>query len=352
MKKRVALKDIAKKVGVSIATVSYVLSKGDESGVSVEMSKKIKKVAKELNYQPNQIAKSLKSGRTFTIGLIVADISNPFFAQIARIAEDTAAKLGYTIIFGSSDENADKSWSLIQFFRNRQVDGFIIVPTEGSEEQIKYLKDQKIPFVLVDRYFSQIPTNYVATDHYKAAYKAVSRLIETGNTKIGIVAYTNPLNHMTKRIEGSFAAMNDHDLEINENWLKKLDFSNVEIETKKAIDNLLVVKNPVDAIFFTTYRLAIFGLLYIKQLGYNVPDDVAVIGFDSGEAYDFHYAPVSHVQQPLTELGRNAVKILIDQITNPDRVKKQIDLEAKLVIRKSCGSLVERQKSKVKRNHQ
>ena len=118
MKKKVSLKDIAERVGVSTATVSYVLSKGKDSGVSEEVSKRVKQAAKELNYQPNQIAKSLKMGKTFTIGLVVADISNPFFAHIARIVEDEAAAKNYTVIFGSSDEKPKKMWRLLQYLRN------------------------------------------------------------------------------------------------------------------------------------------------------------------------------------------------------------------------------------------
>ena len=138
-KKKVGLKEIAKDAGVSIATVSYVLSKGKNSRVSVEMSKKIEKIAKDLNYQPNRIAQSLKSGKTFTIGLIVADISNPFFAHIARIIEDEASKSNYTVIFGSSDEKPDKTMHLLEFFANRQVDGFILAPSRDSKKQILFL---------------------------------------------------------------------------------------------------------------------------------------------------------------------------------------------------------------------
>src|SRR5690606_5499858 len=128
--------------------------------------------AAELNYQPNQIAKSLKSGKSFTIGLIVADISNPFFANIARTIEDEAKKDNYTVIFGSSDENAEKSKDLIDVLVKRQVDGFIIAPTENSETQIEYLIKANIPFVLIDRYFPGIESNYVVTDNHQAAYDA------------------------------------------------------------------------------------------------------------------------------------------------------------------------------------
>src|SRR3546814_206261 len=145
--KKVSLKDIAQRAGVSTALASYVLNgKEKEHRVGKEIAAEIKKIASELNYQPNYVAKSLRSGKTQTIGLIIADISNPFFANIARIVEDEARNKGYTVIIGSSDENADKSWTLLNVLINRQVDGFIIVSSENSENQILYLKEKNIHF--------------------------------------------------------------------------------------------------------------------------------------------------------------------------------------------------------------
>jgi LacI family transcriptional regulator len=337
MNKKVSLKDIAKKVGVSTATVSYALSKDKENKISAAVVEKVKKVAKELNYQPNQIAKSLKSGRTFTIGLIVADISNPFFAQIARIIEDEAAKLGYTVIFGSSDEKSKKSWDLIQLLLNRQVDGFILAPTEGSEAQVQHLKDVKIPFVLIDRYFPQLATNYVVIDNYNAAFGAVERLVKTGNKKIGIIAYSSKLQHMKERIKGYREAMEKNNIEIKTNWVKQIDFFNIKRGIRIAIDELLSDDYPVNAIFFTTNTLAISGLKYLDELNYRVPHNLAIVSFDEGEAFDFYYCPLTHVKQPLQEIGRTAVKILTEQIIDPSLVERKIFLNAKLIIRKSCN---------------
>lgn len=335
--KKVSLKDIAKKVGVSTATVSYVLSEGKVSRVSAKMSEKIKKVAKEMNYQPNQIAKSLKSGRTYTLGLIVADISNPFFAQIARIVEDEAANLNYTVVFGSSDEKPEKSLKLIQFLMNRQVDGFIIVPTEGSKEQIEYLKEHNVPFVLIDRRFPDLDTNYIIIDNYKAAYESTSRLIKTGNKRIGIVAYDSTLDHMKERVRGYKQALKDHGIEPYSKWHKEIKFDAIEEEMGPAIEDLLSGAEPIDAVFFATNTLAIQGLKEIKRLERTIPDDLAVLTFDGGEAFDFFYCPVSYVRQPMADLSKKAVEVLIERISNPDMASQSIILEAELVVRESCG---------------
>ena len=336
MKKKVSLKDIAKKAGVSIATVSYVLSKRENSGISPDVSDRINQIAKELEYRPNQIAKSLQSGKTFTIGLIVADISNPFFAHIARITEDEAKKNNYTVIFGSSDEKASKSEDLIQFLINRQVDGFIIAPAEGSKEQIKMLKRQKIPFVLIDRFFPGIKSNYVVINNYKAAFEATARLIQTGNKAIGIVAYSSKLFHMKERIRGYTVAMEQQGLSIKNSWKHEIDFSRIKQEVNVAIDSMLLSSQPVSAIFFATNTLAVNGLKRINELGIRIPEQLSIIVFDEGDAFDFFYCPLTYVKQPIAEMGKSAVKILIEQIANPERAIEQLCLDAQLVIRESC----------------
>src|SRR5690606_21066348 len=129
---------------------------------------KVRKVAAEMNYQPNLIARGLKFGRTNTIGLVVADISNPFFAMLARNIELEAQKNGYTVLFGSSDEQLDKSQNLINTFLNRQVDGLIIAPVAGAQSQIEELKANGVRFVLMDRGFKDVETNVVVTDNHEA----------------------------------------------------------------------------------------------------------------------------------------------------------------------------------------
>ncbi|MFD2101251.1 LacI family DNA-binding transcriptional regulator [Flagellimonas iocasae] len=334
MKKRTSLKDIAKEAGVSIATVSYVLSKQENSGVSKEVSDRIKEIAKRLNYRPNQIAKSLQSGKSHTIGLIVADISNPFFAHIARIVEDEAKKNGYTVIFGSSDEKAAKSHDLIKFLLNRQVDGFIITPTEGSEGQIQLLKEQNIPFVLIDRYFPSIDTNYVAIDNYKAAFDATKKFLENGKKRIGMIAYSTELNHMKERVQGHKDALGSV---YDEALLQEVAFEGLVEHMPKAINNLVKGKNPVDAIFFATNTLGVVGLKYLAELQLQVPNDIAVIVFDESEVFHFFYCPLTYVKQPLADLAKKAVTVLLNQIKDPGAKTDKVKLNAQLVIGNSSN---------------
>ncbi|MFN2458538.1 MAG: LacI family DNA-binding transcriptional regulator, partial [Chitinophagaceae bacterium] len=228
MDKKTSIKDIASHVGVSTALVSYVLNgKEKEARVGKEIAVKIRKAATKLKYQPNLIAKSLKSGKTHTIGLIVADISNPFFSNLARIIEDEAKDHGYTVIIGSSDESAEKSQVLIDTLLNRQVDGLIIAPADNTQNQVKALLKNKMPFVLVDRYFPGINTNTVSINNYRAANKVVSHLLQNGYEKIGMLMYETSLFHMHERKRGYLQALKDHKIQSNKNWLMEASYLNI-----------------------------------------------------------------------------------------------------------------------------
>lgn len=339
MKKRVSIKDIAEAAGVSTALVSYVLNnKEKEARVGKEMAIKIREIAKQLNYQPNQLAKSLKSGKSYTIGLIVADISNPFFSNIARTIEDEAKKNNYTVIFGSSDENAEKSKDLIEVLINRQVDGFIIAPTENSEEQIQNLENRGIPLVLIDRYFPGRPTNYVVTDNYKASVDAVDHLVSCGYKKVGLVTYQSNLIHICERRRGYEEALRQRNLSLDPSQIAEIRFGNIEHDIPARINKLLNDKDPVDSIFFATNTLALNGLKYINTLDYKIPDDLGIVCFDEGDAFDFFYSPLTHVYQPLFDVASKAVDVLINQINNPQKPKEEIVIASELVIRKSSGA--------------
>ena len=333
MKKKVSLKDIAQEAGVSTALVSYVLTNKEEKArVGQEMAKKIRKIARKLNYQPNHIARSLKSGRSDTIGLIVADISNPFFANIARTIEDEAKRNNYTVIFGSSDENVDKSRDLINVLLNRQVDGLILIPTEGSEQQIKNLQNQNVPFVLIDRYFPDIPASHISINNYESAFNAVTHLIKMGRQQIGMIAYKTALHHISERKRGYTEALGE-----KKSQMKLARYAHLKEDIKLAIDQLLKARKPADAIFFATNSLAIEGLKYINELGIRVPEELAVVSFDESEAFDLFYSPVTYVRQPILEMGKTAVRVLLDQIKDADKPAELVCIDTELVIRRSSG---------------
>lgn len=305
-----------------------------------EIAAKINRIAKELNYHPNHLAKSLRSGKTLTIGLVLADISNPFFANIARIVENQARKHGYTVICGSSDEDAEKSWDLINVLINRQVDGFIIVSSENSEKQIYHLIDQRIPFVLLDRHFPEIKTDFVTTNNHKAAYDAGSHLINRGYRNIGLIAYKSQMHHMRERIRGYRDSLKANHIRFKQDWLKEVTFKNAKTEVKTAIDQMLAPRSAVDAIIFSTYSLAVNGLKHINELQLNVPLDLAIVSFGQAEVFDLYYCPITYLMQQMDELGKTAVDILVARIKNPKEQTKHVLMDAKLIERDSSRAKV------------
>ena len=339
MEKKIALKDVAQQVGVSAALVSYVLNgKEKEARVGADMVKKIRKAAAELNYQPNLIAKSLKMGKTKTIGLIVADISNPFFSSIARIIEDEAKKHGYVVIFGSSDENANNQLDLIDVFSTRLVDAFIIAPAMGTEEQIKNIMNRGVPVVLIDRYFPKISADCVHINNCSAAHKAVKQLIKNARRKIGMVAYDTTQSHMQDRILGYKEALKEKNIRFKKDLLVQVSYQHIEKDIATKLKTLLRPLQ-IDALFFATNSLAVVGLKEINKLKIKVPEELAIISFDESDAFDFFYSPVSYVSQSLTDIGKEAVKLVINRLHNKSKKNTDVIVEAKLIVRESCGSV-------------
>jgi LacI family transcriptional regulator len=337
MHKRASLKDIAKKVGVSTALVSYVLNGQEkEKRVGAEVVKKIRQAAEELNYQPNQIARSLRMQKTKTIGLIVADIANPFFGQLARIVENEANKSGYTVIFGSSDEDESKSAVLINTLLNRQVDGLIIVPAEGTSNQIETLLKKKIPVVLVDRYFPEISVSHVVLDNFQATFDATCHLINSGNKHIAMVAYKSTLIHMKDRIRGYEEAMKMNNLS-DKVHVTEIRYDHYEEDFNNAFGRLVSGDRKIDALLFATSILSISGLFQIQKHCLKIPEDFAFIGFDGGSSFDLFQPPLSFIQQPIEEMGKDSTRILIDLINDSGNIS-QIKLQSKMIIRdpKEC----------------
>lgn len=336
MGKQVSLKDIASRVGVSTALVSYVLNGQEkEKRVGIQMAERIREAARELNYNPNHIARSLRKGSTKTIGLIVADIANPFFGNLARVVEDEAGRHGYTVIFGSSDEDPDKSASLIESLVNRQVDGFIIAPVENSEDQIKELVQRGIPVVLVDRYLDSVVTNYVVLDNYTASFDAVSHLLNKAYKRIGMIGYKTSMVHMQERFSGYQDALLSSMPE-QEVHLGEIRYTHVSADIDRVLDEFVKGPDKMDAIVFATNALTVTGLYYLSKNKIKIPENLAIIGFDGNAAFDFFYSPLTYIEQPIDEMGKQAVKLLLDQMNGSDQ-PVQVRLQHKLVKRVSSG---------------
>ncbi len=336
MNKKPSIKDIAREAGISIATVSYVLNnKYKDFKISEEMAAKVRAVAARLNYQPSFIARSLKSGTTKTIGLVLEDISNPFFGNLASIIEKEAQAAGYTVIIGCHYEESEKSERLIDTLLTRQVDGIIITPVDGSEQQVLKLQAAGMPFVLVDRYFSSIPSNTVTINNFDIAYQAVSHLLQQGYRQVGMIAFRSGFEHMDDRINGYKQALKDHGIKVPAGFLQKVDFHDVEKGIRNALTKLLSRSDRADALFFVNNVTGMAALNVIHKMKLVVPDELGLVSFDQRDAFDYFYSPLTYIEQNLKEIGEQAVKLLVRVLG--DKKAKPIHqvVAAKLIIRDS-----------------
>lgn len=317
--KKTSLKDIAEAAGVSTALVSFVLNgKKKEYRVGEETARRILKIANEMNYQPNLAAKSLRSGRTKTIGLVVSDISNPFFSQMARVLEDEATQRGYTVLFGSSDEKKEKMSRIVSDLINKGVDGLIIVPCDNSEKSIAALVNNNVPIVLFDRYFPEINVSYVALNNFNASYFSTKHLLDAGYKAPCMVAYDVNLIHMKERIRGYRQAMTD---------AGKKNLANVvflkQDAPRKSADRLLpkMIDGGADAFLFATNMISLACLYTIKDMGEEIASRIGLVGFDGNPVFDFFNASISYIKQPIDILVQKALEILIDIIDNGNTVQ-------------------------------
>ncbi|PTT00163.1 LacI family transcriptional regulator [Flavobacterium plurextorum] len=333
--KKVSIKDVALKAGVSIASVSYVLNNKTDSRIGKETADKVIKAAQELNYRANTAAKNLKTQRTNIIGLIVADIANPYFSQIARIIENEANKKGYTLIIGSSDENKEKFESLINMFYHRQAEGLIIAPVENSEACLQKLQKQNIPFVFIDRYLPKMQADNIQINNYQISYNVTEHLIEQKRKNILLVAYQTMLDHLIQRTEGFKDALKKHNLHYTQSNILRINKDHIDQDIDNGFSTLFESDSKPDAIFFTSNKLAISGLKKLMKLGIAIPKDLAIVAFDETEAYELFSVPLSYVSQPLSDIGIAAVELLHDKITDPLLPFQSIVLSAQMHIKDS-----------------
>lgn len=331
MLKRVSLKTIANELGVSSATVSLVLNGKNQNGrVGKEMSRKILDKAAELNYIPNTLAKSLKVGRSRTIGLIIADISNLFFGALAFHIQSYAEEKGYTVIIGNTNEQLGEMEKLINFLYARQVEGLIITPTEKSQTLLKRLIHNKMPFVLVDRTFPELPVNSVLINNYEISYQSTLQLIQKGCKRIGLVTYKQDHYHINERRLGCEDALKHNGLYYPD-MMEEVRYDFLKKDMENAIYNLISRKEKIDGIFFTTNSISINGVKELIKNNLNIQKDIQVLCFDENDAFYILPYTIPFIRQPIKEMAKNAVKLLFDQIEMKEEGIRNLVVGAELV---------------------
>ncbi|SKB47252.1 LacI family DNA-binding transcriptional regulator [Daejeonella lutea] len=335
MKKRSSITDIANVLKISPTTVSFILNgKAREKRISVELVEKVEKYIAEVGYKPNSLARSLRTGKTNIIGLMVESISNPFFATIARRIEELAYKNGYKIIYSSTDNNTVRTKELIQMFRERHVDGYIISPPEGIEEDVSSLINAGIPVVFFDRYLTDVAVDSVTIDNFSSSYDAVKHLISTGCRNIGFVTLDSLQTQMQDRLSGYEKAIEEAGLTLH---VKEIGFNQSTENIVRHIVTFLKRSVKLDAIFFATNYLGISGLKAIRTLELDVPNDLSVITFDDHELFELHKPSITAIFQPVDEISDKVINILLNKMKSGAKHKKEqnLVLPTELVIRDS-----------------
>jgi LacI family transcriptional regulator len=332
--KGISIKDIAQQAGVSPTTVSFVLNgKGKEKRISEQVSKRILKIAGKLKYKPNQLARGLRTGKTKTIGLIVEDIANNFFANVAKVVEDEADKYGYKVLFGSTEDDEEKARGLLEVLRYRQVDGYIITPTLNLDKDIATLQK---PVVLMDRYFPNVKdSSYVVVDNYQGAMTAVDHLVAQGYKHIGIITTTSHQIQMQQRLEGFNAALKKHGLPAGKNVIKRLPFDLDRPGYTQEITKYLQNNRELDAVFFATNYLGICGIESIRSLGLQIGAELGMVSFDDHDIFRLLSPAVTCVAQPVEEIGRTLIRILMEELDETSEAARQVVLPLELRERES-----------------
>lgn len=332
---KVSLKVLANEVGVSVATVSLVLSgKGKNGRVSKKTAQKIIDKANELNYVPNSLAKGLKMGQSETIGLIVADISNVFFGTLALHIQNYAEKHGYTVIIGNTNERVEEMAKMINLMNARQVDGLIITPTEGSDKLVKHLIDNNKPLVLIDRSFPELNADSVLINNFEISYTSTKQLIRQGCRNIAFVTYKQDHYHINERRRGFTEAMKDEGAYNAEN-IREVRYEFLRSDMEKAISYIISRKEKIDGVFFATNSLSLAGVKSLLEQHVAVQKDIQVMCFDESEA--FYLLPISFpfIKQPIEEMGKRAITLLVNQIENNGKKETEVEhcvIKAELVL--------------------
>lgn len=325
------IKDVAKLAGVSVATVSRVINRNGY--VNKETEEKIAACIKTLNFKPNSLARALTRKKTEMIALIIPDVTNPFFAELARAIEDTAASMGYTLILGNSYSIGENEMRYIEIFKDRYVDGIIFATHRLRTNEMNELIHLGIPIVTLDRApnIEEFPSIYV--NHYTGSVMGVEHLISIGCRQIAHI--TGPLHLRTsmERLKGYKDTLESHRL-FHEPLIKEGDFT-LECGLQATLE-LMAEFPEIDGIFAGNDLIAIGALKALLRLGKKVPDDVAILGFDGIRLSSVIEPEISTVAQPIDQMGQLAVYQLIRLIDNKevsDRNSKE--LQAELIQRAS-----------------
>jgi DNA-binding LacI/PurR family transcriptional regulator len=324
--------DVAREAGVSIATVSKVIN--NTGRISDKTRKKVLKIMEELDYQPSVVASALTGKRTYTIGLLIPDLANPFFAEIARSVEDRGQELGFSVVMCSTDYNSDKEAKYISLLKQKSVDGIILASGFKNDKILKELIKEKLPIALISQDIPGLAVDSVTVDDFLGGYQVTEHLLALGHQKIAVIA--EDTRSSKERIRGYQEALKDAGFTCDERLIF-VSASTVE-ESKRLAAQLIGLGERPTAVFACNDLLAIGTIQAARENGLILPDDLSVVGFDNTLLATIVDPPLTTVNQPIHEMGRQVVDLLMQKIEGEKNMKQKVVLLPELVIRNSTSS--------------
>ncbi|OKL35611.1 substrate-binding domain-containing protein [Domibacillus mangrovi] len=335
-KKRPTLYDVAKEANVSIATVSNVLNNKDEA--SAETVKRVNEAIKYLGYSRNESARSLKSGESKLIGLIVPD-NNPFFTEILDGIQEECEYYDWQVVVANSEESEKKQNQLIGLLSAQQVSGIILAPVSHTLGPLKMIENA--PMVLIDREVENMKLSVIKADNIDGSFKATKTLLKNGHKRIGLILASPGISTTVERRQGYIDALNSQNIKVDDELIQ---FGGNYTGTKaqmnggyQAVMNMMKLPSPPTAIFATNHLLMMGAVKAIKELKLRIPTDMSFIGFDDHPWQEISDPTFTIVAQPAFEMGRQAVHALHKLKSSEEVISTSLPLQ--LIIRESCGTV-------------
>ena len=327
------IRDVAKQAGVAPITASRVLSR--TGSFSEKARVRVETAASELGYVPNRIAQGLRSKRTNTIGLVLTDITNPFWTTVARGVEDVTSASGYNVIVCNTDESDIKQKQYIDILLQTQVDGFLLVPANNTIKDITRIQNLNIPLVVLDRSVP-IDVDVVRANSKEGAYLLTKHLLELGHRRIAVLSGPRNISIMVDRIAGYTKAINEFGLSTDESLI--FDNNLTLGAGSKMAEQALALNPRPTAIFATNNFIAIGAIRAIQKAGLSIPQDIALVGFDDLPEHMVIEPFLTVASQPAYDMGKQAMERLLTRLaSNEDIPFNENVLPTQLIVRQSSG---------------
>lgn len=330
------IREVASRAGVSPTTVSHVIN--NTRFVSADARQRVLDAMAELNYRPNVLARSLRRGETRTLGLILPDSANPFFAEIARAIEDTAFFNGYNVILGNSENELTKEQVYVDVLVNKQVDGLIFVATGDHSPSLEQLVNDGLPVVVVDRRLSNLEVDTVLTDNLQGGLTATRHLLDLGHRRIACITGPSNLTPSAERVIGYRQALEERSLPVDETLIRKGDFH--PHSGYLAVAQLIQSNPRPTAFFICNDMMAIGALRALVEARLQVPQDCSLVGFDDIELASYVTPPLTTIRQDKNAMAEAAVQLLLERIAEPSLPARTRILPTRLVERQSTRRIV------------